>query len=233
VAERELDDFRAGDLGPMVIGMNYYITSERFLDHRLALYPPHLHGGNGRDAYADIEAARVPLPSHEATGWGPRLREAWERYGPVPLAVTEAHIGWCPEHEQVRWLLDAWQAASALRADGADLRAVTIWSLLGAVDWNSLLTCKAGHYEPGTFDLRHPNGRPRPTLMAEAAKALARGGAFDHPLAHRPGWWHRGDRFLVPPAQAAADAPEWRPRNHVPGAGVGPPGLTRGRVPRR
>jgi dTDP-4-dehydrorhamnose reductase len=71
VAERELDDFRAGDLGPMVIGVNYYITSERFLDHRLALYPPHLHGGNGRDAYADIESARGPLPPHEATGWSP------------------------------------------------------------------------------------------------------------------------------------------------------------------
>jgi dTDP-4-dehydrorhamnose reductase len=204
VAERELDDFRAGDLGPMVIGVNYYITSERFLDHRLALYPPHLHGGNGRDGYADIEAARGPLPPHEATGWEPRLREVWERYGPTPLAVTEAHIGWCPEHEQVRWLLDAWDAAATLRAEGADLRAVTVWSLLGAVDWNSLLTRKAGHYEPGAFDMGHPSGEPRPTLLAQAAKSLARHGAFDHPLARQPGWWRREDRFVVPPPRRAA-----------------------------
>jgi dTDP-4-dehydrorhamnose reductase len=156
VTERELDEFLDGVPGPMLIGMNYYITSERFLDHRLPLYPPHLHGGNGRDGYADIEAARVPLPPHETTGWEPRLREVWERYRPIPLAITEAHIGWCPEHEQVRWLLEAWQAAATLRAEGADFRAVTIWSLLGAVDWNSLLTRKTGHYEPGTFDMRHP-----------------------------------------------------------------------------
>ena len=202
VTERELDEFLDGDPGPMLIGMNYYITSERFLDHRLALYPPHLHGGNGRDSYADIEAARVPLPPHEATGWEPRLREAWERYGPIPLAVTEAHIGWCPEHEQVRWLLEAWQAAATLRAEGADFRAVTIWSLLGAVDWNSLLTRKTGHYEPGAFDMRHPSGQPHPTLMAKAAKAISRDGSFDHPLLQQPGWWRRDDRFLVPPKRA-------------------------------
>lgn len=204
VAERELDELLAGDLGPMVVGANHYVTSERFLDHRLALYPRHLHGGNGRGGYADVEAVRVPLQPHEATGWEPRLREVWERYGPLPLAVTEAHIGGCPEHEQVRWLLEAWQAAAALRAEGADIRAVTIWSLLGAVDWNSLLTRQTGHYESGAFDMRHPSGRPRPTLMAEAAKALAEHGAFDHPLSHQPGWWRRGDRFLVPPTQAEA-----------------------------
>ena len=39
VAEWELDELLAGEIGPMVIGVNYYITSERFLDHRLALYP--------------------------------------------------------------------------------------------------------------------------------------------------------------------------------------------------
>jgi beta-glucosidase/6-phospho-beta-glucosidase/beta-galactosidase len=205
VAEWELDELLAGEIGPMVIGVNYYITSERFLDHRLALYPQHLHGGNGRDGYADIEATRVPLPPQEATGWEPRLREVWERYGSVPLAVTEAHIGWCPEHEQVRWLLDAWHAAGVLRAEGAEVRAVTIWSLFGAVDWNSLLTREAGHYEPGTFDMRHhPCGKPRPTLIAEAAKALAEHGTFDHPLARQPGWWRREDRFAVPPPVPAA-----------------------------
>jgi dTDP-4-dehydrorhamnose reductase len=86
------------------------------------------------------------------------------------------------------------------------VRAVTIWSLFGAVDWNSLLTREAGHYEPGTFDMRHPSGEPRPTLMAEAAKALAEHGTFDHPLARQPGWWRRDDRFVVPPPVPLAAA---------------------------
>ena len=38
-------------------------------------------------------------------------------------------------------------------------QAVTAWSLLGAFDWNSLLTLEAGHYEPGVFDVRlSPDG---------------------------------------------------------------------------
>jgi dTDP-4-dehydrorhamnose reductase len=187
----------------MVLGFNYYITSERFLDHRLALYPEQMHGGNGLDAYADIEAARVLLPEHERTGWEARLREAWSRYGSIPLAITEAHIGWCPEHEQVRWFMEAWEAAAALRTEGADVRAVTIWSVLGAVDWNSLLTRKTGHYEPGVFDMRHPSGRPQPRLIAKAAEAIVRQGRFEHPLVQQPGWWRRDDRFLVPSKQAA------------------------------
>ena len=56
----------AGDLAwfaenpcpPDVIGVNHYLTSERFLDDRLHLYPPELCGGNGRTAYADVEAVR-------------------------------------------------------------------------------------------------------------------------------------------------------------------------------
>ena len=84
------------------------------------------------------------------------------------------------------------------------MRAVTIWSLLGAVDRNCLLTRKAGHYEPGAFGMRHPSGRPHPTLITKAAEALARDGAFDHPQSRAPGWWRREDRFIVPPRRAAA-----------------------------
>ncbi len=68
VTEAELEDFRAGDLAPMLLGFNHYATSERFLDHRLALHEPHTHGGNGRDRYADTEAARVPLPPAAPAG---------------------------------------------------------------------------------------------------------------------------------------------------------------------
>jgi dTDP-4-dehydrorhamnose reductase len=194
VPEAELEDFLSGDLAPMTLGFNYYITSERFLDHRVALHHPSTHGGNGRHSYADTEAVRVPMPPGQ-TGWLPRLRDAWRRYPGVPLAVTEAHIG-CTEDEQVRWLVDCWRAVEALRAEGADLRAVTVWTLFGAVDWCSLLTRRQGRYEPGAFDVGTPGSgaKPRPTLLAEAAAALARDGDFDHPLLREPGWWEREDR---------------------------------------
>jgi dTDP-4-dehydrorhamnose reductase len=32
---------------PDVVGLNYYLTSDRYLDERLDLYPPHTNGGNG------------------------------------------------------------------------------------------------------------------------------------------------------------------------------------------
>jgi beta-glucosidase/6-phospho-beta-glucosidase/beta-galactosidase len=194
VPEAELDDFLSGDLAPMTLGFNYYATSERFLDQRLALYPLATHGGNGRQAYADTEAVRVPMPPG-SIGWLPRLCDAWARYPGVPLAVTEAHIG-CAEDEQVRWLLECWRAVEALRGEGADLRAVTVWALFGAVDWCSLLTRRDERYEPGAFDVDRPGSgpKPRPTLLAKAVAALARDGTFDHPLLREPAWWEREDR---------------------------------------
>jgi hypothetical protein len=52
--------------------------------------------------------------------------------------------------------------------------------------------------------MRHPSGQPQPTLLAQAARALAEHGSFEHPLLQQPGWWRRDDRFLVPPKRAAA-----------------------------
>ncbi len=174
---------------PDILGINHYITSERFLDERLDRYPANTHGGNGRHRYADIEAVRV-LAEGPA---GPLklFEEVWRRYG-LPLAVTEAHLG-CTREEQLRWLKEVWDAASEIKRRGADMRAVTVWSLFGAYDWNRLLTSADGHYEPGAFDLRGP--RPRPTAIARMATDLATGGKHDHPLLDSPGWWRRLDRL--------------------------------------
>jgi dTDP-4-dehydrorhamnose reductase len=190
VPRGDLDEFRGGEAAPDVIGVNHYVTSDRFLDHRTSLYPPRLRGGNGRDRYADTEAARMDLPA-EATGWAARLEEVWERYR-RPLAITEAHLGDEPE-EQVRWLMEAWSAAQALRARGAEVRAVTAWALFGLVDWDSMLCHSRGRYEPGPWDVRHDP--PRPTLLAEAISALAQGRAFTHPCLGEPGWWRRDNRL--------------------------------------
>jgi dTDP-4-dehydrorhamnose reductase len=167
-----------------------------------------LRGGNHRHRYADAEAVRLDWPAG-ATGTGARLREAWERYG-LPMAVTEAHHG-STRDEQVRWLAEVWEDAQALRAEGADVRAVTVWSLFGAVDWNSLLTRRAGFYEPGPFDVR--SDPPRPTALAAATRGLARDGRFDHPVLDRPGWWHRPERlYAADPACAPRRPCAARPR---------------------
>lgn len=194
----ELDWFLASPCPPDIIGTNYYITSERFLDERLDRYPAWTHGGNGRHAYADVEAIRVVAGDVA----DPRilLREAWERYR-LPLAITEAHLGDVPE-EQVRWLRDVWQAAQGVAREGVNLRAVTAWSLLGAFDWHTLVTREEGHYEPGVFDVR---GRGvRPTALAAMVRALASGHDYYHPALAGQGWWRRPERLLYPPVDISA-----------------------------
>jgi len=178
---------------PDVLGVNHYVTSERYLDDRLHLYPPALHGGNGRYRYADVEAVRV-LPQG-ADGPESILRQAWKRYR-LPLAITEAHLG-CTPDEQVRWLWHMWEAADAARAGGADVRAVTAWAAFGAFDWDSLVTRETGTYEPGLFDIR--TDPPSPTRVAELVRALASGCPSDDPALDSPGWWHRPERLLIPP----------------------------------
>ncbi len=190
VSRRVLDELATGEARPDLIGVNHYVTSDRFLDHRQQLYPPHLRARDPKRGYADTEAARVVLP--EATlGWIPRLREVWLRYG-MPIAVTEAHLGCEDLHEPLRWLMQAWSAAEFLRSEGADIRAVTAWALFGLMDWDSLLRERRGNYEPGAFDGR--NAPPRPTPLAEAVRALAQTGRFSHSALRQPGWWQRDDR---------------------------------------
>lgn len=194
VHERELEWFLENASGPDMLGINHYLTSERFLDERVARYPPRMHGGNGRHAYADVEAVRV-LAEGVA---GPRalLKEVWERYR-VPIAVTEAHLG-CTREEQLRWLKEVWESALSLREEGVDVRAVTAWALLGSFDWNSLMTRPCGYYEPGVFDIR-AGGEPRPTALARMLTEAAQGIELSAPVLDTPGWWRRLERLQFPP----------------------------------
>jgi dTDP-4-dehydrorhamnose reductase len=180
---------------PDILGINHYVTSERFLDERVERYPARTHGGNGRHAYADVEAVRVLAEG--LAGHRRLLREAWDRYG-LPLAVTEAHLG-CTREEQMRWLKQAWDAARALREEGVDVRAVAAWAMLGVYDWDRVVTCSRGHYEPGVFDLRSP--APRPTALATMMRGLATEGDYQHPVLDAPGWWQRLDRLQYVPHQ--------------------------------
>ena len=190
--------FRDNPCPPDILGVNYYITSERWLDHRLERYPERYHGSYRGFHLADIETPRVlatPTP-----GIGPLLHEAWERYR-IPIAITEAHID-ANREDQLRWLLEIWDAAHEAQRRGVDMRAVTVWSLLGSFDWNCLVTECRGYYEPGPFDIRAP--LPRPTALARLMRKLSTGRQPVHPVLQGQGWWRRPGRFYCPPVATSA-----------------------------
>ncbi len=107
IGRHELDWFDDNHCPPDIVGVNHYLSGERFLDHRVELHALHDCGGNGRDRYADVLAAR--MLARGADGPAAVLREAWQRYR-LPLAVTEAH-NTCTRDEQLRWLAEVWDAA--------------------------------------------------------------------------------------------------------------------------
>jgi dTDP-4-dehydrorhamnose reductase len=201
----EVAFFLDADCPPDVLGLNYYVTSDRYLDHRLDRYPVDCHGSNGQMKYADVEAVRARpagIAGHEA-----HLVDAWKRYH-LPLAITEVHLG-CTRDEQMRWLIESWEGAHRARARGVDVRAVTAWALLGSYDWDSLVTRDEGHYEPGTFDVRSPV--PRATALCELVRSLATGESARHPAVAGEPWWRRSDRMVHTPrpivSHRSADAP--------------------------
>ncbi len=208
----EIEAFDDGCATPDLIGVNHYLTSERFLDHRIQYYPPDQVGGNGRQLYADVEAVRVSrLARH--TGLEARLSEAWDRYR-IPLAISEVHHG-CHREEQLRWFVEAWETARRLRGQGVDIRAITAWSLFGNVDWRFLLKERRGFYDTGLFDARARS--PRPTILAAAARAYAGGEPFDHPVLDQPGWWRRPSR-LYPWCRSRSQPPSEGRRLLITGA---------------
>jgi dTDP-4-dehydrorhamnose reductase len=191
VRNADLDWFRDHPCPPDLIGCNYYVTSERYLDHELAHWPRHTHGGNARERYADVEAVRAC----GLTGIERLLRDVHHRFG-LPIAVTEAHIG-CTREQQIRWLVALYDGATHALEAGVPVRAITTWALFGSFNWHCLVTRDDGAYEPGVFDVRGPT--PRPTRLAEVVRCLAAGRRPGHPVIAGPGWWQ-----LAPAARRAA-----------------------------
>jgi dTDP-4-dehydrorhamnose reductase len=198
ISEREIFWFCEHPCRPSVIGVNYYVTSDRYLDDRLRLYPRNRRSAEGR--FVDVEAVRVR--SAGLSGIDTLLREAWSRYQ-IPVAVTEAHLG-CSVEEQIRWVVELWDGATRVRSDGVDCIALTVWALLGSYFWNELVTRANGHYEPGVFDLR--SGAPVATELAAVVAQLARGESPSHPALHRQGWWRDDARICFPCGEEMAGA---------------------------
>lgn len=182
IEEKDLAYFQEHICTPDIIGYNYYVTSERYLDHRLHDYPSHLHGGNGRHVYVDTEAVR----KNQQDGLPAMLKESWHRYR-LPLAITECHLN-CTREQQLRWFKETWDHCCRLKKEDVDIKAVTAWSLLGAYDWNSLLTERNKHYESGVFSIQE-NGL-RPTAMGKMIRHLSTSGHYQHPALEGKGWWN-------------------------------------------
>lgn len=196
--------FQINALSVDIVGINHYPLSNRFLDHRLELYPERYHGGNGKDDYADVGAVDcgqiVPPAPIDI------YREVWERYH-CPIAVTEAHIGGARE-AQMRWLQEIYLSAQRLQSEGAKVKAITCWSLLGSFEWSSLCTIKNDHYESGVFDVRaHQN--PRATALATMIKKFSAGQDDDHPVLAKPGYWHHAERVLFAASDQLPSSTAW------------------------
>lgn len=121
------------------------------------------------------------------------MQQAWERYG-LPLVITEAHLGDRPD-EQKRWLGEVWQQAEAARLAGADVRAVTVWALLGLYDWHCLLTRREDLHEPGVLNVT--SGRPEPTELADMVRQLAHGRPVAELVPPGLGWWQTSDASVL------------------------------------
>jgi dTDP-4-dehydrorhamnose reductase len=182
ITKHQLDFFLKNPCPPDIIGCNYYVTSERYLDENIDQYPERCRGSNGKHCYADIESVRV----NKMLGLQELLKEVWERYQ-IPVAITEVHLH-CTREEQMRWLVEAWQACCNLKQQGIDIRALTVWAMLGSYDWNTLITAQNNSYESGVFDVR--NNTLRKTALAGIVKALSTEGIYDHPVLAGKGWWH-------------------------------------------
>jgi dTDP-4-dehydrorhamnose reductase len=179
--DADLSFIKENAIAPGIIGVNYYATSERFLDHNVDRYDKRCIGGNGKESYADVEACRTG----HAHGISALIHETWDRYK-APIAITEAHLA-CSREDQLRWFSELWNSACDLNAEGVDIRAVTAWSLFGAYDWDSLVTQNNGHYEPGAYDIS--SGSVRQTALGKMIKGIATNGRYKSPLLQSPGWW--------------------------------------------
>ena len=188
VDEATINFFLDNPCPPDIIGVNHYVTSERFLDDAYAGYPRHNIGGNRRNRYADIEAVRA---NHgQPSGFKVLVRELWQRYH-IPIAVTEVQLH-CHREEQLRWMRQMYKSCIELIDEGIDVRAMTVWSLLGAKGWNKLLT-EEGEYESGVFDIR--GEQPRMTALGKLIGELSNGVEEKFPFLKEPGWWQRDMRF--------------------------------------
>lgn len=206
--QHELEFFVDNQCPPDILGLDYYATSERYLDENLDRYPVHTHGHNHRHKYADVEAVRVRL--NEPSGFKLLVNEVWTRYK-IPLVLTEVHIN-CDYDNQIRWFGQIRNMCIELLESGIDIQAITVWAMLGSFGWNRLLTEAGGHYESGAFDVS--SGFPSATPLADYVEELDSNPFFAHAALREQGWWEEDSRFIFdlypPEVLEEAGIPGWK-----------------------
>lgn len=198
-----LESLASDPVMPDVLGLDYYITSDRWLDHRLEAFPPDSHGRGHGLRYADIETVRVA--GTEIQGWDRAIATAWERYR-LPLALTEVQLAG-EMVDQVAWWREAWEAAAEATDRGIPVVGVTAWSVFGSCDWDSVLLRHGRSFEPGCLSPAPRFSRPHP--LETALRRTVRDG---HPGPSPDGWWRRPDRVRYHPRVL------WRPDRAGPAA---------------
>jgi dTDP-4-dehydrorhamnose reductase len=181
---------------PDVLGVDHYITSDRYLDHRLDHYPEDIVARSAQHGFVDVELARVA--GYEVDGFWRSLRETWDRYH-LPLALTEVHLGG-EESDEVLWWAEAWDDANSAIGSGIPVEAVTSWAAFGSCDWDTLMCSRSGTYRPGCFDISRD--APVLTPLGKAIQATAAGRP---PTPRASAWWRQPYRVAFPgdPTMAA------------------------------
>jgi dTDP-4-dehydrorhamnose reductase len=221
-------DLAADPFVPDILGVDHYVTSDRYLDDRVDHYIPERRS-EPSPGFVDVEASRVRgVPTGSVAR---ALSDTWQRYG-LPMALTEISLAGEPG-DQVAWWSEAYAAAAAARDGGMDVRAVTAWAVFGAVDWHVLMRKREDMYEPGVYDVS--SGRPvaRPVaevirFAAERAKRWnisqratsrklvikqASNGVPGYVTSDASGWWARDDRYTLTipratPAETMTELPD-------------------------
>ena len=166
----ELESFADQPCPPDVVGLNYYLTSDRFLDERLERYPPHAHGGNGAIALRGRRGGARPR-RQGIVGHGRTCVDAWERYrlrSPSPRCTSAARAkSRCAGWSRAGRARSARARARRGRAGGDRVGAAR---LVSTGTRSSRATTATTSPAPSTCAAP----QPRPTALARMLRALAR-----------------------------------------------------------
>ena len=176
---------------PDLLGLDHYITSDRFLDDRTDLYPPEIERRRAIPHFVDVEVARVH--GLEVDGFYRSLKQTWERYG-IPMALTEVHIGGEPGGRGR--LVGRSVATGRLGRRRRDDRRGRHELGRGRRSRLEQPPLPRGGLVPSGM-LRRPVRAAVRTPLGDAVAATAAGRPIDG-LA--PGWWREPDRVLPVPA---------------------------------
>jgi beta-glucosidase len=147
---RELDWFREHPAELDLLGLDYYPQSER-----------QLRRGPGGE--------RLEEPAERPAGFAELARQYSERYGGIPVALTETNLGG-PVSERVRWLDRLVEQTRKARAAGVPVAGITWYGAVDHVDWDSLLRVRNLRINPcGMWRLRRQGDRlvREPTALVE------------------------------------------------------------------